>query len=98
MKRITDPLKLMNAKIETSNGCLPIKIYGRELQNIEIKIDIPSAQIKSGIILAALNVKGKSTIFETNITRNHTEIMLESFGANIDISKKNDETKIVEEG
>ena len=98
MKRITDPLKLMNAKIETSNGCLPIKIYGRELQNIEIRIDIPSAQIKSGIILAALNVKDKSTIFETNITRNHTEIMLESFGANIDISKKNDETKIVVEG
>ena len=98
MKRITDPLKLMNAKIETSNGCLPIKIYGRELQNIEIKIDIPSAQIKSGIILAALNVKGKSTIFETNITRNHTEIMLESFGANIDISKNNEETKIVVEG
>ena len=98
MKRITDPLKLMNAKIETSNGCLPIKIYGRELQNIEIKIDIPSAQIKSGIILAALNVKGKSTIFETNITRNHTEIMLESFGANIDISKKNNETKIVVKG
>ena len=56
MKRITDPLKLMNAKIETSKGCLPIKIYGRELKNIEIKIDIPSAQIKSGIILAALNV------------------------------------------
>ena len=60
------------------------------LTNIKIKIDIPSAQIKSGIILAALNVKGKSTIFETNITRNHTEIMLESFGANIDISKKNE--------
>ena len=98
MKRITDPLKLMNAKIETSNGCLPIKIYGRELQNIEIRIDIPSAQIKSGIILAALNVKDKSTIFETNITRNHTEIMLESFGANIDISKKNNETKIVVKG
>ena len=98
MKRIINPLKLMNARIETINGFLPIKIYGRELQNIEIKIDIPSAQIKSGIILAALNVKGKSTILETNITRNHTEIMLESFGANIDISKKNDETKIVIDG
>ena len=98
MKRIINPLKLMNARIETINGFLPIKIYGRELKNIEIKIDIPSAQIKSGIILAALNVKGKSTILETNITRNHTEIMLESFGANIDISKKNDETKIVIEG
>ena len=68
MKRITDPLKLMNAKIETSNGCLPIKIYGRELQNIEIRIDIPSAQIKSGIILAALNVKDKSTIFSAKTT------------------------------
>ena len=41
-------------------------------------------------------LRGKSTIFETNITRNHTEIMLEYFGADIDISKKNDETKIVD--
>jgi len=98
MKRIADPLKLMNAKIETNKGFLPIKIYGRELKNIEIRINIPSAQIKSGIILAALNVKGKSTIFENNITRNHTEIMLESFGANIDILKNNDKTKIIVEG
>jgi len=95
MKRITDPLKLMNAKITTSNGCLPIKIYGSELKNIEITINIPSAQIKSGIILATLFVKGKSTIYEINTTRNHTEIMLESFGADIDISKANDRTKII---
>jgi len=98
MKRITEPLKLMNAKIHTNNGCLPMKIYGGELNHAKILINIPSAQIKSGVILAALNIKGKSTIFENSITRNHTEIMLESFGANIDISKKNSQTKIIIDG
>ncbi len=94
MSRIADPLKLMNAKINTTNGCMPIKIYGNELNNKEINIDIPSAQIKSGLILAALNTKGQTTLYESNITRNHTEIMLESFGAKINVSKENDLNKI----
>ncbi|PPR49638.1 MAG: 3-phosphoshikimate 1-carboxyvinyltransferase [Alphaproteobacteria bacterium MarineAlpha5_Bin5] len=87
MKRIADPLSLMNAKIQTSDGKMPIKIFGKNLKNSKITVDIASAQIKSGLILAALNTKGKTTIIEKNITRNHTEIMLESFGANIEIQK-----------
>jgi len=94
MKRITDPLKQMDANIHTNNGRMPIKIYGKPLTNCEICVDIPSAQIKSGLILAALNTKGTTKIIEKNITRNHTEIMLESFAANIEINKNNEETII----
>ena len=94
MKRIADPLSLMNAKIQTSDGKMPIKIFGKNLKNSKITVDIASAQIKSGLILAALNTKGKTTIIEKHITRNHTEIMLESFGANIEIQKIYNETFI----
>ena len=87
MKRITSLLeKYMGASFETSNGCLPIKILGNnKLKNYSdgIVIQIPSAQIKSGIILASLNTKGATKIIEQNITRDHTEIMLKSFGADI---------------
>ena len=83
MMRIVDPLSKMGARIETVNGSLPIKINGQDLKSIDIEIKIPSAQIKSGLILAALNTKGKTRIIEKSVTRDHTEIMLESFGADI---------------
>ncbi len=87
MRRIMDPLKLMGAKFDNKTGKLPIKIIGKKLLNQEITIEIPSAQIKSGLILAAINTEGRTKIIEKNITRNHTEIMLQSFGANIEINK-----------
>ena len=95
MERIVNPLNLMNAKIDTNSGKMPIKIYGNDLKNTEIEIDIPSAQIKSGLILAALNTKGKTKIIEKHTTRNHTEIMLESFEANIDLKKNDNKTEII---
>ena len=58
MKRISDPLKKMNAEIYDNNGKLPMEIKGKELLSTSIDIKIPSAQIKSGIILAALNTSG----------------------------------------
>ncbi len=87
MRRIADPLNKMNAKISTTNGSLPITIRGRELISTSINLKIPSAQIKSGILLASLNTKGETEITENKVTRDHTEIMLESFGANININK-----------
>ena len=87
MKRITDPLTEMNAKIYTTNGSLPITIEKSNLKPINYDLTIPSAQIKSGLLLAALNTKGKTEITENKITRDHTEIMLRSFGANIEIEK-----------
>jgi len=98
MKRITHPLSLMNANISTTDGKLPVLIKGNELKPNDINITIPSAQIKSGLLLAAINTKGRTTIIESGITRDHTEIMLESFGANINISKKNGEKKITIDG
>ncbi len=94
MNRIANPLIEMDAKINTTNGSLPITIEGGNLKAIDIDLKIPSAQIKSGLLLAALNIKGETKITEHKITRDHTEIMLESFGADIKIYKK-DNKKII---
>ena len=98
MKRITEPLSKMGAEIKTNNGKLPLKIKGSILKNCNIQIELPSAQIKSGLILAALNTKGTSFINENHITRNHTEIMLESFGAEIDTKKYGHSSQIIING
>ena len=94
MKRITDPLSEMNAKIYTTNGSLPITIERSKLKPAKINLTIPSAQIKSGLLLAALNIEGETHIIENKVTRDHTEIMLESFGANIEI-QNSDNKKII---
>jgi 3-phosphoshikimate 1-carboxyvinyltransferase len=98
MARIIDPLKLMGAEFENNSGTLPLKIIGKKLNKSKIEIEIPSAQIKSGLILAALNTEGVSHIIEKNITRDHTENMLQSFGADINIEKKNNQTSIYIKG
>ncbi len=94
MGRISEPLSKMNAKVSTSNGTMPLKIKGKVLNPTKLDLKIPSAQIKSGILLAALNTKGESSITENKITRDHTETMLKSFGADI-IIKNIDNKKII---
>ena len=89
MKRITDLLIKMKGKIHTQNGTLPLIIEGKKLFPCDINLKIPSAQIKSGLLLASLNTVGETNITETKITRDHTEIMLEAFGANIKTIKTN---------
>ena len=98
MKRIIDPLKIMGAKFDNKSGTLPLKIIGNKLKSSKIEIEIPSAQIKSGLILAAINTKGVSNIVERNITRDHTENMIRSFGADINIKKNGSETSIIING
>jgi len=98
MTRIMNPLKLMGAEFENISGTLPLKIIGKKLNKSRIEIELPSAQIKSGLILAALNTEGISHIIEKNITRDHTENMLKSFGADINIEKNNNETSIYIKG
>ena len=63
-----------------------------------MNLKLPSAQVKSGLIFAALNAEGTSKIIEKNITRDHTEIMLQSFDANIKIEKNNYEKHIFVSG
>ena len=98
MKRITDPLTIMGAEIETIGGKLPMHIKGKALKNSNVEVEIPSAQIKSGLILAALNTEGITRINEKHITRNHTEIMLESFNADIETKKFGDSSEIIING
>ncbi len=98
MERITKPLSEMGAEVISKNGKLPLHIKGKVLNNCKIMIDIPSAQIKSGLILAALNTEGTSYINEQNITRDHTEIMLETFGADIETKKFGNSSEIIING
>lgn len=83
MERIIKPLLKMGAEIYSENGLAPLKIKGANLTGIEYEMPIASAQVKSAILLASLYAKGKTTIFEKEPTRNHSEIMLNYFGANI---------------
>ena len=86
MERVAEPLRAMGAVIETHEGNLPVKIKAtKKLNNISYKLDIPSAQIKSSILLASLFADGKTVIETDSKTRDHTEIMLKDFSASIEI-------------
>ena len=85
MGRILTPLKMMGAKIISSNNeKLPITIKGpKEVFPINYSSKISSAQIKSSILLSGLAASGRTVFKEPNESRNHTEKMLSSLGANI---------------
>lgn len=87
MKRVTDPLRLMGCNIEGKDDAnyTPIKIYGGDLKAIDYHMPVASAQVKSALILASLYANDASFIYEKVKSRNHTEIMLKSFGADINI-------------
>ncbi len=84
MKRIIDPLLQMGADIESENeGYAPLTVHGRKLKAIEYTMPVASAQVKSSILLASLFAEGTTVINEPVASRNHTEIMLNYFGADI---------------
>jgi len=87
MKRIVEPLRLMGAEIwgrEKDGEVLPpISIRGGNLKGIEYSLPIASAQVKSCIIAAALQVDGETIIEEPIISRDHTERMIETMGGKI---------------
>ena len=85
MKRIITPLSLMGADISGKNGndCVPLEIKGRTLKGIDYVSPVASAQVKSCVILAGLYAEGKTSVTEPAISRNHTELMLKGFGADI---------------
>lgn len=85
MKRIIDPLSLMGAEIESvrGNGCAPLHITGASLHGISYSTPVASAQVKSAILLAGLYADGETRVTEPAPSRNHTELMLSSFGADV---------------
>ena len=81
MERIAAPLREMNADITTNNGLPPIQIRGgRALRAIDFEMPIASAQVKSALLIAALNANGRTHITEPVLTRDHTERLLRLFG------------------
>ena len=85
MKRIIDPLSQMGADIESirGNGCAPLRIRQSQLHGIHYQSKVASAQVKSCILLAGLYADGTTSVTEPYLSRNHTEIMLKHFGAQI---------------
>ncbi|MGL2466679.1 3-phosphoshikimate 1-carboxyvinyltransferase [Helicobacter pylori] len=85
MKRIIEPLKAFGARIlgREDNHFAPLAILGSPLKAYHYESPIASAQVKSAFILSALQAQGSSTYKENELSRNHTEIMLKSLGANI---------------
>lgn len=85
MKRVTDPLALMGARIDTAdNGTAPLHIHGGSaLKGIEYSMPMASAQVKSCVLLAGLYAEGRTCVTEPAPTRDHTERMLRAFGCEV---------------
>lgn len=88
MGRIIEPLSKMGADIvsERNNQCAPLHIHGRQLHGIHYLSPVASAQVKSAILLAGLYADCETSVTEPYLSRNHTEIMLNYFGAQISSS------------
>ncbi|MBE5942517.1 MAG: 3-phosphoshikimate 1-carboxyvinyltransferase [Lachnospiraceae bacterium] len=85
MGRIMTPLSMMGASFESlaTDKCAPFKIHGGNLQGIHYESPVASAQVKSAILLAGLYADGQTSVTEPALSRNHTELMFESFGIDI---------------
>ena len=84
MRRIIAPLSKMGAHIEAASGDRPpLTIHGGDLEGIDYRPDVPSAQVKSAVLLAGLQANGRSRVSEPTPTRDHTERALLAFGAQL---------------
>ncbi len=88
MKRVTDPLSEMGAKVDTAEGGKPpLKIKGNQtLNGFHYQMPMASAQVKSCCLLAGMYVQGKTCVTEPAVTRDHTERMLKAFGCVVDVA------------
>ncbi|MFK3647612.1 3-phosphoshikimate 1-carboxyvinyltransferase [Lysobacter enzymogenes] len=88
MRRVTEPLAAMGARIDSEDGGLPpLRIHGgRELRGIDYTLPVASAQVKSALLLAGLYARGETVVREPHPTRDYTERMLAAFGWPIEFS------------
>lgn len=85
MGRVTAPLEEMGARFETqAGGRLPLTLTGGRLTAISYRLPMASAQVKSAVLLAGLSAEGETVVIEPEPTRDHTERMLQAFGADIE--------------
>ena len=80
MQRVIDPLTAMGARVASRDGRAPLEIEGGDLIGISWTTPVPSAQIKSAILLAGIHATGRTTVTEALPTRDHTERAFRAFG------------------
>lgn len=92
MRRVLDPLALFGTQATgREGGLLPITMKGAANPvPVTYRLPVPSAQVKSAVLLAGLNAPGETTVLEAEATRDHTERMLTHFGAKVRVSKTGD--------
>ncbi|HEY8550055.1 MAG TPA: 3-phosphoshikimate 1-carboxyvinyltransferase [Vicinamibacterales bacterium] len=85
MRRVIVPLSQMGARLEAPDGRPPLTIHGADLHGISYTPEVPSAQVKSAVLLAGLQASGSTTVQEVAATRDHTERALRAFGASVEV-------------
>ena len=95
MGRVLNPLRETGLQVESAEGDrLPLTVHGAPLPvPITYRVPVASAQVKSAVLLAGLNIAGTTTVIEPVMTRDHTEKMLAGFGANITVTTDQDGTR-----
>jgi 3-phosphoshikimate 1-carboxyvinyltransferase len=81
MERVAEPLRRMGASVATERGHAPVTVHGSELHGVDLTLDVPSAQVKGAILLAATAARGVTTLVEPAPTRDHSERLLRALGA-----------------
>lgn len=97
MERVTEPVARMGAQVLARSGTrLPLALIGAaDPVPIVYELPVPSAQIKSAILLAGLNTPGETTVIETRPSRDHTELMLQAFGADVRVAKRDTGGRVI---
>ncbi|MEA5532418.1 3-phosphoshikimate 1-carboxyvinyltransferase [Crocosphaera sp. XPORK-15E] len=97
MSRVIKPLQQMGAQIwgRNNNSLAPLAIQGQPLKPIHYQSPIASAQVKSCILLAGLMTEGKTTVTEPALSRDHSERMLQAFGATLEIDSQTNSVSII---
>ena len=85
MERVAAPLRRMGARVMLSDGHLPMVVEGGPLEGIDFEPEVPSAQVKSAVLLAGLHARGRTRVTESIPTRNHTGLALRRFGASVEM-------------
>ena len=86
MRRIMGPLVRMGARIHAMDDRPPLTITGGALEGIDFVPDVPSAQVKSAVLLAGLQARGRCRVTESTLTRDHTERAVEAFGGTVRVN------------
>jgi len=84
MERVAEPLRAMGAVVDAEYP--PLRVQGGRLRGIDYQVPVPSAQVKSAVLLAGLGAQGETVVREREPTRAHTEEMLAAIGADVEVS------------